>query len=88
MGGQDFAGVEGDGGDGDLVDQGQDAGAAVGGGDVEVVKFACSAQGDASGFVDPVVADAVVAVAYVMNPDTLSSTTQKPPTNSWLEVSA
>jgi hypothetical protein len=34
VGGQDFAGVEGDGGDGGLVDQGQDAGAAVGGGDV------------------------------------------------------
>jgi hypothetical protein len=61
VGGQDLAGVEGDDGHLDLVDDGQHATPGVGGTDLEVMQAARPAQGDPTGAVGRVIAQPEVA---------------------------
>ena len=61
MGREDLAGVEGDDRDLDLVDDGQDPPAGMGGTDLEVVQATSPAQGEGARAVGDVVAQAEVA---------------------------
>lgn len=56
VGGKDLAGREGDDGDGVVVGDGEDLGAAVAGSDAEVVHFAGASDADFAAGVDVVVA--------------------------------
>ena len=66
MGGEDFAGVEFDDGDVVLVGEREDAFAGVGGADAEVVHPSGAAEAHLAFGVEPVVAQAVVAVGVAV----------------------
>jgi hypothetical protein len=57
-----FAGDRVDDADVEVLDEQHDVGSGVGSADADVVQSAVVAEGDAAGFVDPVVADPVVGV--------------------------
>jgi len=59
---EDLAGGGVDDADVEVGDEEQDGGSGVGSSDADVVEVAVVAEGDASGFVDAVVSDAVVGV--------------------------
>jgi len=61
---EQFAGGGVDDGDVEVVDEHQDVGSCVGSADSDVVHAACDAQGDAAGFVDFVVPDSGVVLAF------------------------
>ena len=69
VGGDDLAGVEVDDRDGGVVDEREDAFAAVGGSDAEVVHAAGAAETDLPVGVDVVVANTVVGAVVVSGRD-------------------